>query len=449
MLGVFYSSATRPAVKVILTSLGIRATTFAAIPARTLHERGVLLHTLLTPNEASVRKPDGYSREKVEAVFNKYDLSRPESERAKEVLPELIIVYVIESFFDPTELGYSYSADPIPCFHRIASRFSSGHVVMPVFGGQSATSEFEILTGFSTAFLPPGICPYIGEIDRDLPAVPSWLHSQGYRTAVVTADPSYYFSRPAVYKYIGIQDSVFLFGRKGVPLDHSGRWPSDEAVVAEVQRAAEASGAAFVLALTTSTHAPYNYTIPEDIQVVSEVDRDARRELTVYINAVAVADRAFEHLVSHFEHTTNRTMIVALGDHRPYFEHVPDSSARSKGLERFSVPVVIWQNYSVEKQHVLCSANFLLAQALPKIDVRDGRWLGLNQEFYKAVRVLSPHGAITWDDKLDLDPSHFVATNGTAADYATIQYDLMFGAGYSRPKMLAPVAGIFSSKPTH
>ena len=439
LLGVFYSSAVRPAVKVIVSNLGIRATTFSAIPVWTLHERGVLLHSLLTPNEASVRKPDGYSRGKVETILNHYDLTRAESEPGKEALPELVIVYVMESFCDPTELGYTYSADPIPCFRRIASGFSTGHVVMPVFGGQSATSEFEILTAFSMAFLAPGICPYIGQIDRDLPSVASWLHSQGYRTTAVTADPSYYFGRPAVYKHIGIQDSVFLFGREGIPLDYSGRWPSDEAVVAEAHRAADVPGAAFVLALTTSTHGPYNYTIPEEIQVIGDLDKNTRRELTVYINALAVADRALERLISHFEHTTKRTLIVALGDHRPHFEHVLDPTAVSKGIEKFSVPVVIWQNYAAEKQHVLCSANFLLAQALPKVGVKEGRWLGLNQEFYKAMRVLSPHGVITWDDKLDMYPSHFIAMNGAALDYGTIQYDLMFGTGFSRPKMLAPL----------
>lgn len=106
-------------------------------------------------------KPEGYSREAVEAVAAKYSaLPDVQVQAAPEEQPNIMFM-MNEAFFDPTRLpGYTLSEDPLKFIHGVAGQTPSGYLLSPEFGGNTANVEFEALTGLSMYFLGDGTIPY-------------------------------------------------------------------------------------------------------------------------------------------------------------------------------------------------------------------------------------------------------------------------------------------------
>ncbi len=55
--------------------------------------------------------------------------------------------------------GLTFTEDPIPTFRKIASESTNGFLKVPTYGGGTVRSEFEVLTGLSTDYLPVGEIP--------------------------------------------------------------------------------------------------------------------------------------------------------------------------------------------------------------------------------------------------------------------------------------------------
>jgi phosphoglycerol transferase MdoB-like AlkP superfamily enzyme len=72
------------------------------------------------------------------------------------------IVYVqLESFIDPTLIkDLEFSEDPIPNFHKLQKKYSTGTLRVPSVGAGTANTEFEVLTGMRIMSFGPGEYPY-------------------------------------------------------------------------------------------------------------------------------------------------------------------------------------------------------------------------------------------------------------------------------------------------
>lgn len=75
--------------------------------------------------------------------------------------PVNLIVIMNESFSDLTEtFGLETNEDPMPFLHGLTENTVKGTAYSSVFGGTTANSEFEFLTGNTMAFLPDGTVPF-------------------------------------------------------------------------------------------------------------------------------------------------------------------------------------------------------------------------------------------------------------------------------------------------
>ena len=121
-----------------------------------------------------------------------------------------LILYVVESFMDPDDLGLHYTSDPIPNIHALRKAQVGGYGIVPELFGGSANTEFEVLTGMTMSFLPVGSLPFRQFIRHPLPSLPRALGDLGFATTAVQADAKYYYNREQAYDLLGFQHVVWL-----------------------------------------------------------------------------------------------------------------------------------------------------------------------------------------------------------------------------------------------
>jgi len=400
---------------------------------------GFLLSFLSEVPAIFVTAPGNYSRAAVASALEKY--SRPGPPAPGDVPPRVnLVVYLIESFMDPDDLGLHYTADPIPTIRALRRERGEGHAIVPERFGGSANTEFELLTGMTRSFLPDGSLPYRQYLRRSIPSLPGTLRASGYATVAIQADPRYYYDRERVYELLGFDTTVWVHEDAGVERPR-GRWPSDASIVEAVIRVSRAGRPFFAFAFPSSTHAPYHFGTYETSQldVLDLASPNGRQELKEYINALRVADRAVETLVDHFRRWPHPTVIVVLGDHLPplsdkalggFFARLSGLSETERQRMLHRVPLLVWANFDLPRAEGDVSTNAIGPYALERMGMLPPGFLSVVAEVRRRLPVLSSYAQTadgrTW--RHDTLPAELRAV---VDDYRLLQHDLLLGKQYA------------------
>ena len=78
-----------------------------------------------------------------------------------------------------------------------------------MYGGGTANSEYEFLTGGSMSNLPEGSIVYQQYISQTTYSLPWLMNGLGYRTMATHPFTSSGWNRPAVYPFFGFSESTF------------------------------------------------------------------------------------------------------------------------------------------------------------------------------------------------------------------------------------------------
>jgi phosphoglycerol transferase MdoB-like AlkP superfamily enzyme len=401
--------------------------------------RGFLLSFISELPAAFASAPPDYSPAAVANTLSKYCGSAAAAEGRRGGVN--LIVYLVESFMDPDDLGLHYTSDPIPNIRALRKTHIGGYGIVPEEFGGSANTEFEAVTGMATSFLPEGSVAYRLYLRHAIPSLPSTLRSLGYATTAVQADPKHYYERERAYRLLGFDSVVWLGDAPDVELAPRGWWPSDNAVVEAVIQASREARPAFVFAFPSSTHFPYNFGTysDSDLDVLDVTSRDAAREVKEYINTLRVADRAIGTLVEYFRRQPDSTIIAVLGDHLPplseealgtFLSNLSGMSEPERARMRRRVPLLVWANFVLPREEKELSINALPSYLLEKMGIHAPGFLAVSDAVRRKVPVLASYvqgadGRIWNRDSLPDDERNLVA------DYRLLQHDLLFGKRYS------------------
>jgi hypothetical protein len=349
-----------------------------------------------------------------------------------------LIVYMVESFMYPEDLGWHYTSDPIPNMQAIKKSSVSGYSIVPKRFGGSANSEFEALTGMTMFFLPEHSLPYRQFVKRPIPSLPGALKHLGYRTMAVQADPKNYYNREPVYSRLGFDELVWLHEGTSIERAAQGWWPSDNALVENVIQASRSTRPFFIFAFPSSTHSPYHSGVyrNSDLGVLDSLPGDAAGEVKEYINALRIADRAIGTLIDYFQHQTEPTMIAIVGDHLPplsveaYHSFNANLSGMSKAEQAWkarAVPLLVWTNFGLPREKVEISLNALPSYLLEKMGIKPQGFLAMTNAVRLNLPILSGgyirgSGGSVWD-RDSLPPKERAMVD----DYQLLQYDLLLG----------------------
>ena len=407
-------------------------------PRASARSNGLLVEWAISAANPAIRKPERYSRPEVERIAHAYPQEQGFSPVARDGQPVNLIIYVIESFMDPLDLGLRFTSDPIPNFRAISRKYSSGKIVVPVFGGTSANTEFELLTGLSMSFLAASSCPYRQYVTRDIPSLPRTLRGYGYRTFAIPADPPYLFNHKSVFNHLGFDHWLFPEADPKTLRSPDDEFAADSAIADAVIAASREGSPHFIFAFTGGSHFPWDYPDYNNssLDFVGSMPEPSRSHLKTYVNSLNVADKSLKKLLEYFGNSDQKTAILIMGDHLPALGKVYEktgffNTSKMTGIQkRYQVPAVLWCNWPTDKEDFICSANNVAVRMLHFMGLRASGLLAFNAEVQTRFPVLSNY-VRTADGRFFFPQAADLPFQSLLEDYRLIQYDLLQGRQYA------------------
>lgn len=390
-----------------------------------------------TAENAMIEKPSGYSEEALQEIAAQYPGEQGTAQ------PNLIVV-MNESLADLQDVGdFETNADYMPFLRSLAGQQNTvtGDLYVSTFGGGTATTEFEVLTGDTAAFLPYGSSPYQMYVKNATPALVSGLAEQGYQTVSLHPYRATSWNRQQVYERFGFDMQLYEddFGEDDTERVRS--YISDSAdyyKIFEVYRQKKPGQPLFMFNVTMQNHGGYvpdeTDNFEQSIHLTGEYE-GKYPEVDEYLSLVKRSDEALEELISYFASVDEPTAIIFFGDHQPnvpsaFFDELLEDAGTEDGIARAEkkmvTPFLIWANYDIGvQQDVKLSANYLMAYALDVLGCATSGYDQMRLSVCEQVPIINRNGCQladgSWQNVSD------VASDGLDV-YRQAQYAHLFDA---------------------
>lgn len=409
-------------------------------PIKSYRKNGCILTFMRSLQLMMVDKPDGYSPSAAEKIAAPY---RDSAQETADTRKPNVIVIMDEAFADLQAIGdLKTNEDVIPFYHNLKKNAVKGFSYVSVFGGQTANTEFEFLTGLSKAFVPASATPYQLYIKTLLPGLTTQLGKENYQGmyAFHPFRPNGY-NRNNVYPNLGFSDFISLDNMNPSDSDLIRNFVSDQAdfnlIIDRYEQAKKESDAPFYLFnVTMQNHSGYdkdfdNLDMPISIEGKCD-DPEARR----YLNLIHHSDTALKSLLEYFENQKDPTVIVFFGDHEPGLSNDFYSKLLGKDVEKltaeenmelYKTPFLVWANYDIkEQENINISMNYLSTLMLESTGMKLSPFNHFLSDMHQEVPILTANGYYGNDGKyyaLDDEDSPYYSS---LKNYSILQYNDLF-----------------------
>ncbi|WP_163215799.1 LTA synthase family protein [Clostridium thermarum] len=415
------------------------------------YETNGFVFGLLSNLENNVmEEPEAYSEETINQIVEKYKLKANEYNKQRNVLtkgekPNIIFV-MDETFWDPTRLeSLSFSEDPIKELYEIMSKHSSGLLLSPEFGGNTANVEFEALTGLSMYNLIPSSIPYQQSLSKEsaFPSIVSLLEDKGYDTLAIHPYKKVFYSRDSVYSALGFNSFLGETDMKHISRLSENAYVSDQAVVDEVlDKLQNTDSPMFIHAVTMQNHLPIQAGRHGTNSItITGLEGELKEELETYSQGIKQSALAMRNLTDALSELTEPTIVVFFGDHLPSFstsvyEEAGFTKADPHESERLKseTPLFIYSNFSMEKRALnTMSPAFLGVTLLDMLEQPLSPYYAMLQDIKSRIPGLKLDVMVDSDNNIKTELT--AEEKSLLEEYKLIQYDLLKGKKYSCPLM--------------
>lgn len=403
---------------------------------------GYLLYVTANAGEVSVQAPEGYSVERVKEILDRYQdagqrnsVLASHSGNAKS--PNLIMI-MNEAFSDLSVLGVIQTNRPYLGFYdSLEENCIKGYAHSSVYGGYTANSEFEFLTGCSKAFFPGS--PYLQYITEPIPTVISSIKTQErYKKAVAVHPyhPSGY-NRNRVYpllhfdEFLSLED--FLSPRK------VREYVSDESdyqMIRQLYEEKEEGTSLCLFNVTMQNHGGYDSAGDFSEEPVKITNYDMQFQAEQYLSLIKESDDALEELITYFDQQEEPTIVVLFGDHQPhlpdFFYHkvmgrMPDDFSREQSMKRYLVPYLIWANYDIrEARPEYLSLNYLSTWMMETAGLELTDYQRFLLDMYQHIPSISANGYYDSSGELHDWEEENPECDKWLEEYEILQYHYLF-----------------------
>lgn len=391
---------------------------------------GFILATISNLQTKTQKQPEGYSKEAVQKIVQKYKKIAEENNKNRKKLSDekVNVVYVMsESFIDP-KLGkhlYDYgNKEPIPYTQEIKKSQSSGWAASSEYGGGTANVEFEALTGLSNFFL--NSIPYtsIVSTNKDTPSIVKNFNENGYKTIAMHPYNRNMYRREVVYPNLGFQEYKSADNFKNNSKIDNSKYISDESafneVLAELKNSQKPE---FIHLVTMQNHMPYDNNFYSKHNFSVEAKNGAIPEnaktIQAYLEGISHSDKAMKNFLSEIKKLNEKTIVVFWGDHWPgIYGEMFEKELNKNDIRR--TPLFVYSNFKKEKQDLGTSSliyNQILA--LNSFDSKLSAFQYLLSDLREKYPALTKQFVKT-DEKSDI-----------LKDFEMIEYDILSGNKYS------------------
>lgn len=400
-----------------------------------------------------------------------------------------IICIMNESLSDLSVLGeFTTNQDYMPFMHSLTENTVKGNLYVPVIGAGTSNTEFEFLTGHTTAFLPSGSNAYMLYIKNPIASLVSTLEGQGYSSWAFHPYYSTGWNRVNVYNNLGFNSHSFLenlidvsilndYIQNGSDADYlqslvDTYYPDRENmlirqyisdsynydVIIENYENRDKSQPYFTFNVTMQNHGGYSngaLNFDECIQITST--STYYNKASKYLSLVKASDDAFKELIEYFQNVDEPTIICMFGDHQPSIETnfiaslLGANNINNLTIEqeqaRHATPFFIWANYDIEEKYIdKLSANYLSSYMLDIAGVKLTEYNKYLLKLSETLPVIDTVGYIDYNNNYYKwsDTSEY---SQILSEYEKIQYnnifdqehkdnEIFFLEGYTMPEIL-------------
>lgn len=319
--------------------------------------------------EISITKPSNYSIKEIDKLAEYYSKDEHAENIDHTDLPHIIVV-MDEAFSDLSVIGeFLTNMEVMPYISSLKENTISGYALSSVYGGNTANSEYEFLTGNSMAWLSPNAVPYQQYIRSSSYSMVSYLKSAyNYKCMSIHPYDSSGWNRPAAYEFLGFDECYF--GEDLWPFEFVRCYASDQSMFESLIEIYEShkENPLFLFGVTMQNHGGYKYSGENYTKSISLNDYPAEfPDVEQYLSLIHETDKAVEYLITYFQSVDEDVIIVFFGDHQPsldeiFYETISGTTADTldEQQKRHKVPFFIWANYDIEEEYMDCtSLNYL------------------------------------------------------------------------------------------
>ncbi len=435
---------------------------------RGYHNYGFVFNFFANTKYLYKSTPSDYDPEEIDKVING---SQDEEEEASTVTsadtPNIICI-MNESLSDLQVLGdFETNEDYMPFLNSLTENTIKGNLYVPVVGAGTSNTEFEFLTGHTTAFLPSGSNAYMLYVKKPMASLVSTLEAQNYSSFALHPYYASGWRRTAVYSNFGFNKFFSLENIMDISLMDEYQQNGNDAnylqklveemypnaknmlvrqyisdsynydLIIEDYENRDKNTPYFIFNVTMQNHGGYTNScvnFPQDIEITSSDKKYIKANN--YLSLMKQSDNAFKELIEYFSNVKERTVICMFGDHQPNIETefisevLGVSSLSNLTIEqeqqRHITPFYIWANYDIEEKEIdKLSVNYLSSLVLKTAGTQLTKYNNYLLELSETLPVINTVGYIDKDGNYykwsDISPY-----TELLSEYENLQYNAVF-----------------------
>ncbi len=316
--------------------------------------------------DTGIKKPEDYSKQSVKKITKAL-----KDEKNTDKRPNIIFIQ-LESFFDVGyEKNLQFSEDPLPVFHSLQKKYSSGLVTVPTVGAGTVNTEFEILTGMRQHDFGVSEYPYKTVLkSKTSESICTDLKKLGYSTHAVHNNEATFYGRNTVFSNIGFDTFCSMEYMNGLT-DSPNGWSNDDVLSREIMKTLDStSGPDFTMAITVQSHGKYDGIALDDPTIkVTGAPKGKEQAYEYYVNEIHEVDRMIDTLIKELSNRKEETVLVLYGDHLPSLDIQKDDLSNAN---LYQTQYVVWDNMNLKKKTKNLHAYQLYAEVLDRIQIHEG-----------------------------------------------------------------------------
>ena len=434
-------------------------------PLESYYRQGFLPSFISGAQTIKPSKPEDYSVSGAKKLISEYadeydnnnqtggsSTARLEATKQFDEEKSTVIAIMNETFSDLSIYQNMHADYQGPTYFKsIDDCLSRGRLYVSAYGGGTANTEFEFLTGNSMAYLGSGVYPYTTYDLTDTENLATQFKSLGYYTTAMHPNHGTNWNRENVYKDFGFDQ--FLTINDFQNAETLRGMVTDKATYDKILELLDTnSDPQFIFDVTMQNHSGYDTgLIPYDKQMYLNIDGEYNTSSNVneYVSLIQQSDEALEYFLDKLSNLDRKVVVVFWGDHQPFFPDTyndrwftnEDDATHQERL--WQTNYIIWANYDVAGNSQTSheedlSSNYLSSELMKLI----GAPLTDYQKAHLTLRQSLPAlNSVGYEDaqgrwllsssKSDETYSDTIAAacEKARSDYHTMQYYMMFGDG--------------------
>ena len=327
--------------------------------------------------------------------FKNYTVKNPESPH--------ILVIMNESFGTAhRRINTNMAVTP---YYDTLTNVTKGNLYVNTFGGGTANTEFEFLTGMTIGNYPYPVMPYNNFVKREKYSLARYFNNLGYKTIAMHPYTATNYHRDKVYKRFGFDELLFFkdFKNKKYVRNFVSDRSMYEEVIRRFRNVKESGQKMFLFGITMQNHSGYKDFA--GAEVLSHMTNYKEREsVDAYLSLMKISDEAIELLINYFDSVEDHVIILFFGDHNASFGTEINKIVYEQGLNyectnAYMTPFFIYDNKNRREEFIdAISVNFLSIELLKKANLPLDALHDMLNELYKEYSVYNYHKALKRDD---------------------------------------------------